>query len=224
MRAPPRLVVLAVAAAAVLLLAGMRAAISLHFQRSQLTHCASRCSALRQAAPPMLGAGDPRIYDSPLVTPAPPAPAPQSSGNASFHFSDARGVYHALRGFGDGGAAAPYVNVLFTRAGHLRSGDLHACEQLNHVVFGRVALTRLGRDGRDVVTRHVGGDVVRIPPHVPHLYAFETDALLTEAWRHPDGTPCPFQAWLYTPYRDRIPAASAEKRFADGGAEAAAVT
>jgi hypothetical protein len=102
--------------------------------------------------------------------------------------------------------------VLFTRAGHLRSGDVHRCEQLNHVVFGSLTLTQR-RGGRDVVSHHSGGDVLRIPPHVPHLYAFDADTLMTEAWRTPAGQPCAFQAWLYAPYRQRIPAASAEKRF-----------
>ncbi len=138
--------------------------------------------------------------------------------NASWRFEDARGVYEHRAGFAADTAdvAAPYVNVAFSRAGELRSGDLHDCEQLNHLVFGAATLTQRLR-GRDVVSRHAGGDVIAIPPHVPHLYHFTQDTLMTEAWRTPDGAPCAFRAWFYAPYRDRIPAASAQKRFtADG--------
>lgn len=109
------------------------------------------------------------------------------------------------------------MNLVFTRAGHLRSGDIHACEQLNHIVFGAATLTQL-RGGRDVVTRLAGGDVVRIPPHTPHLYEFTRDSLMTETWRTPSGEPCAFRAWLYGPYRARIPAATTDKRFVDGAA------
>ena len=66
------------------------------------------------------------------------------------------------------------------------------------------------------MTQLRGGDVVRIPPHVPHLYAFLSDSLMTETWRTPDGRPCEFGAWLYKPFRDRIPAATAVKSFVDG--------
>ena len=127
-------------------------------------------------------------------------------------------MYEHRAGF-PGSDTALYVNIIYTRAGHLRSGDVHTCEQLNHVVFGELTLTQRLR-GRDVVSRHAGGDVIRIPPHVPHLYFFDADTLLTEAWRTPSGAPCAFRAWLYAPYRARIPAASAEKRFVsvgDGG-------
>lgn len=127
----------------------------------------------------------------------------------SFRFEDARGAYER-RAFGPGGEL--YANLVFTRAGFLRSGDIHACEQLNHLVFGRATLTQLRR-GREVATQLRGGDVARIPPHVPHLYAFLEDSLMTEAWRRPDGTPCEFRAWLYKPFRDRIPPDTALKRF-----------
>ena len=69
-----------------------------------------------------------RIYDSPHVT---EAPAATSTGS----FQDARGSYDQ-RVYGDGENGTS-VNVVFTRKGHLRSGDLHACEQVNHLVWGR---------------------------------------------------------------------------------------
>ena len=184
------------------------------------------------ASPRPLRTGDPGIYSWPGVQPAPAAPP--HSGNGSLHFTDARGSYEQLRfdrGF--------YLNAVFTRQGHLRSGDLHKCEQLNHIVFGRARLTQLTAAGWEVVTEHAGGAVITIPPHVPHLYDFlvcasaappsalaagkcdqrgpsdgsqvnagvarghraQEDTLLTETWRAADGSPCPFEAWLYLPFR-----------------------
>ena len=32
------------------------------------------------------------------------------------------------------------VNVVYTHAGSLRSGDLHPCEQVNHIVWGRCGI------------------------------------------------------------------------------------
>jgi hypothetical protein len=166
-------------------------------------------------------AGDSSIYSSPLVTPAPENPLPLDAG--SFRFEDARGVYEhhvfgappAQKASADSGLLVeqPYVNLLFTTAGHKRSGDIHKCEQLNHILFGDVLLTRVLRKGSQVTTRHRGGDVIRVPPHVPHLYAYTSDTLMSETWRHADGRPCEFKAWFYKPLRDRIPAASADKRF-----------
>lgn len=166
--------------------------------------------------------GDPNVYTSPLVTPAPENPLPLDAG--SFRFEDARGVYEhhvfGVRPVRNETVAVsgllpmqPYVNLLFTISGHKRSGDIHKCEQLNHIVFGEALLTRVLRNGREVTTRHRGGDVLRVPPHTPHLYSYLSDTLMTETWRHADGRPCEFRAWFYAPLRDRIPAASAEKRF-----------
>lgn len=100
-------------------------------------------------------------------------------------------------------AQTMYVNVIFTTRGQMRSGDIHPCEQLNHIVFGRVTLTQLvgelpvdaarrpahrsahrpplpdtvpaRRDAgmREINQTFSGGDVVRIPAHVPHLYSYE---------------------------------------------------
>ena len=183
----------------------------------------------------------PRILQSPLVREAEPAPAATADSNAAAAFAgfkDARGSYSSLRfpsselgevgggsGDGDGGGGgggrgegveAPYVNVVFTRAGFKRSGDLHACEQLNGVLFGRAELTQVYKGGRSRKTVLRGGDQVRIPAFVPHLYDFVEDTLMTETWRNADGSPCPFKAWLYAPLRRLIPPASTNKTFAAG--------
>jgi len=158
------------------------------------------------------GASDSRsgaaIYDSPEVVLAPPAMLHRSGEK----FADARGEYVQLV-FNEEAKenVAPYVNVIFTRAGHLRSGDVHRCTQLNSVVFGAVELTTRSHDGNDKTQHYGQGEAIRIPPHTPHLYRFIQDTVLTEAWTQPDGSPCSFEAWLYKPFRDRISSASLER-------------
>jgi hypothetical protein len=62
---------------------------------------------------------------------------------------------------------------VYTRAGHLRSGDIHACEQLNHIVFGRGTLTQLrvslGSRAHTVLWRcsHATRPALFVMPHPP---------------------------------------------------------
>ncbi|GAB0490575.1 hypothetical protein MMPV_001812 [Pyropia vietnamensis] len=169
------------------------------------------------------GAGAEYIYASPLVR---PAPAPGLAETGDSELVDTRGSYqrHAF-GTNDGGAAGggtplPYVNVVYSRAGTLRSGDLHRCAQLNVLVTGAATLTRLVA-GDELVTSHQGGlppdSVVLIPPHVPHIWAFTADTVMTEAWLGDGGAQCAFQAWYYEPFRERVAAAM-------GGANATTAT
>eukprot|EP00756_Hemistasia_phaeocysticola_P049111 Hpha_TRINITY_DN23545_c0_g1::TRINITY_DN23545_c0_g1_i1::g.186386::m.186386 len=105
------------------------------------------------------------------------------------------------------------VNIVFTRKGYLRSGDLHRHAQINHIVSGRANLTlRDVQSGRDEWREVKAGETVRIPPHVPHLYSFPEDTLMTEHWLQENGLPARFEAWLYTPYRSRIPRRSLQRR------------
>ena len=187
--------------------------------------------------------GDPRVYDLASVTEA--APGPGEGGE--FRFEDARGAYERRefpldddgdrRGGGGGGASnanamgtttlvggrrrkrSLFVNLVFTRAGHLRSGDIHVCAQLNVVVAGRARLTTIpdARAGEEVVRELAAGDRAVIPPHVPHLYEFVEDTLMTEAWLDDDKTQCKFKAWLYEPLRKRIPKKTLERVVEDAG-------
>lgn len=197
--------------------------------------------------------GDPSIYDdAENVTPGKPSPA----GEGSFRFEDARGAYERREfpiatAAGAAGVAGReraggrheddgvvvsssasrtlYVNVLFTRAGHFRSGDIHRCHQVNQIVAGRARVTMVhagkqkaggrgwwswwrwwgpqGDDGHaEAVTELVTGDQIVISPHVPHLFEFVEDTLMTESWVHGENrTQCAFQAWFYQPLRRRIP-------------------
>jgi mannose-6-phosphate isomerase-like protein (cupin superfamily) len=88
-------------------------------------------------------------------------------------------------------------NVLFTKAGALRSGDLHPVAQFDVVLDGEAELTtRLGN--RDVVRKLKKNEFASIPPNVPHLFRFLKDTVMIEWW---DG---PFQAEYYKPYRDLV--------------------
>jgi hypothetical protein len=186
--------------------------------------------------------GDPRVYELASATEA--APGPGEGGE--FRFEDARGAYERREFLldddgvrrGGGGAHASgananamtvvggrrkkrsfWVNLVFTRAGHLRSGDIHKCAQLNVIIAGRARLTTIPdvRAGEEVVRELAAGDRVVIPPHVPHLYDFLDDTLMTEAWLDDDKTQCEFKAWLYEPLRKRIPKETLLERVDAGG-------
>jgi len=139
----------------------------------------------------------PAIYKSSLVQEV-SVEMPQGS------FTDNRGSYERHK-FGREGNHSIYTNLVYTRKGHMRSGDLHKCEQVNFMIWGRAKLTQLIR-GEERETMLHQGDVAVIPPHIPHLYFFEEDTLMTEIWRQKQThLPCSFKAWYYKPFRDRIP-------------------
>ena len=136
------------------------------------------------------------IYASKFVV---EAPRPSLSGSS--HFADARGTYE--RRCFLAGAREVCVNILFTRKGFYRSGDLHQDRQVNHIVAGALKLTqRIG--GIDVASIHRGPETVVLPAHTPHLYEFLEDTLMTEHWIDSRGQPAHFRAWLYLPYRSLI--------------------
>lgn len=104
---------------------------------------------------------------------------------------DIRGAVHNLRigGF--------RFNVLVSRSGVLRSGDVHPCRQFDMIFQGRVQVTTR-EEGRDVNRMYNSGDLVVIPPHIPHIFAFLDETVMAEWW---DGT---FDAHYYRPYRQRV--------------------
>jgi hypothetical protein len=153
------------------------------------------CPALLIFWPRLQPANTRAIYTSSDVVAAPP---PSLTGSS--HFNDARGSYER-RCFGAG--ASECVNVLFTRKGFRRSGDLHQDRQVNHIITGAVMLTqRIG--GMDLTTEHRSLETIVLPAHTPHLYYFLEDTLMTEYWVDEQGNLAEFKAWLYTPYRDLI--------------------
>ena len=149
-----------------------------------------------------------RFYNE-RVREAPPASLSSHQSNAQF--TDQRGSYLRFEPT-DKNENNLYVNVVFSKKGSKRSGDVHKCTQVNHVVFGRVSLTTtkkpfaVGEGERTI--EYFKDDVIRIQPHVPHIYEFKEDTIFTENWEHEDGSPCEFKAWLYEPFRSRISSAS----------------
>lgn len=88
-------------------------------------------------------------------------------------------------------------NLLYTRRGVFRSGDLHRTQQFDHILSGKVEVW-MREGGTDRKTIYGPGDSVTIPPGVPHLFRFLEDTVMAEWW---DG---PFETWYYRPYRDIV--------------------
>ena len=80
----------------------------------------------------------------------------------------------------------------------------------------RAILTRWVR-GSEVDVELVGGKTIVIGAHVPHLYEFLEDTLMTEVWRDPHTKlPCEYKSWYFKPFRDRIPAHTSKPQIVDG--------
>lgn len=90
-------------------------------------------------------------------------------------------------------------NILHTKSGAMRSGDIHPNTQHDFIFEGAVELWLLTPDGRTQKTLHYKGSYIRIPPFVPHIFNFVQDTIMAEWWE-PQG----FQAWFYTPYRNIV--------------------
>lgn len=106
-------------------------------------------------------------------------------------FSDARGTINRITLDG------VKVNLLSTKKGFMRSGDLHRNVQFDFIFSGKIELWQR-KDGKDVKTVHGPNSFISIPAGVPHLFKFLEDTVMAEWW---DG---PFEAWYYKPYRDII--------------------
>lgn len=107
-------------------------------------------------------------------------------------YIDGRGEIH---NFQIGGRR---LNLLHTKAGVMRSGDLHRDCQHDFVFSGAVEVWCLKKDGSTQKTIYREHQYIRIPPFVPHVFHFLEDTVLAEWW---DG---PFHAWFYEPYRQVV--------------------
>jgi|SRR3989344_7873002 len=106
-------------------------------------------------------------------------------------FEDARGFIQRIDTQGQ------RVNILFTKKGFMRSGDLHKNIQYDFVFNGKFELwTRIG--DTDVKKMYGPNEFIEIPPGTPHLFNFLEDTLMAEWWNGP------FDAWYYRPYRTII--------------------
>ena len=115
----------------------------------------------------------------------------QTDGLETPFFEDARGSIQRIT---SGGSK---INLLFTRAGYMRSGDLHKNTQLDFIFSGRVEVWRRVGE-RDEKTIYGPNEYLTLAPGVPHLFNFLEDTVMAEWW---DG---PFEAWYYRPYREII--------------------
>ncbi len=106
-------------------------------------------------------------------------------------YKDHRGEIHRLN------LGGVKFNVLFTKAGVMRSGDYHPNTQYDFILSGEMEIT-LRQDDKDVIVRKKAKELISIPPNVPLLFWSLTDTVMIEWW---DG---PFECKYYRPYRDLI--------------------
>lgn len=145
------------------------------------------------------------IFSSPLVS---AAPAPAMDLKFSTNFTDARGTYarvvfpslSSTSSSSSPSSSPPYTNVMLSKKGSYRSGDIHKCDQVNMIVSGQAMLTTVEKKIRRKRTLNPGG-VFTIAAGVPHLFYFPVDTIMTEHWVNPDGSLCEFRAWFYKPLR-----------------------
>jgi mannose-6-phosphate isomerase-like protein (cupin superfamily) len=97
------------------------------------------------------------------------------------------------------------TNILFTKAGYLRAGDLHPHDQFDFVLCGEVEITRK-EDLVELFCSIKPNEVLKIPAGQPHIFRSETDSLVIERWNGP------FECTYYKPYRDRVEAQMKEKK------------
>lgn len=134
-------------------------------------------------------AGDKSIYSDPGVIKGVTNPGALEKPV----FKDDRGEIHRLQ------FAGVKTNMIVTKAGFMRSGDLHPNTQFDQILSGLVELRTL-ENGITVKKVLRPNTFVVIGPNVPHLFHFLEDTVMMEWW---DG---PFEAWYYRPYRDIIDA------------------
>jgi hypothetical protein len=130
--------------------------------------------------------GDPTIVDSADIY------RPPSIGNLEQpSYQDERGEIRRIV------LAGAKVNVLHTRSGFLRSGDLHPNTQFDVLLSGEAELLTL-ENGEQITRKLIPNVFVAIRPYVPHLFRFTEDTVMLEWW---DG---PFECFYYRPFRAMI--------------------
>lgn len=81
-------------------------------------------------------------------------------------------------------------NVLFTKKGSKRSGDVHPCTQCDYVIVGSVKVTTRHTEfdddkkpfEKEKVEYYCTGEAITILGGVPHLFEFLEDTLMVEHW------------------------------------------
>ena len=135
--------------------------------------------------------GKQEILQSPNVRAAPPTvnqPVPVPS-----IYQDERGEIHNFR------VRNKRINLLYTRKGVMRSGDIHKNRQHDFVFSGKVQVQTLRSDGTSESQVYGPYSYVCIEPYVPHIFNFLEDTIIAEWWE-----PEPFEAWYYLPFREIV--------------------
>ncbi|KAK9817420.1 hypothetical protein WJX74_008934 [Apatococcus lobatus] len=149
---------------------------------------------------PAGGSGPISIFNQKTVTKAPSQSLNMDQveiGKAMSHY-DNRGDIHKFKLGKD-----VTINLMRTEPGTMRSGDLHNCTQMDLILSGRAILRRLDIfSGQELVREYGANDFILIPPRIPHIFEFLEENYMVEWWD------CPFEAWYYKPYRDRIQTAT----------------
>lgn len=108
-------------------------------------------------------------------------------------YRDDRGEIHNIL------AGNKRINVLHTKAGVMRSGDIHPNTQHDFVFEGEVEVWILEKNGTTSKRIYRAYEYIRVPPFTPHVFRFLKDSVIAEWWE-----PEPFEAWFYTPYREIV--------------------
>lgn len=97
------------------------------------------------------------------------------------------------------------LNILYTKQGVKRSGDIHANHQCDFIFSGTVEVWTLEKDGSTKTITYGPKQYIEIPPYVPHVFNFVEDTIMAEWWEgKDDGATSDFRAWFYKPYRSIV--------------------
>lgn len=111
------------------------------------------------------------------------------SNNSMKKFNeDVRGALYRVNvgGFG--------FNVVYTRAGGIRSGEIHPNNQFDFIIKGKFEIWTI--EGEKIVKRrYKENDFFVINKNTPHLFKCLEESIMLEWW---DG---PFEAEYYQPFR-----------------------
>lgn len=129
------------------------------------------------------------LRESPNVTKAPAT----FNQHVPSIYVDGRGEIHNIL------AGNKRINVLYTKAGVMRSGDIHANTQHDFVFEGSVEVWFLETNGTTIKQKYGAYQYICVPPYTPHVFHFLQDSVMSEWWE-----PEPFEAYFYTPYRQVV--------------------
>jgi hypothetical protein len=96
------------------------------------------------------------------------------------------------------------INILYTKKGVMRSGDIHANVQCDFVFAGSVEVWTLQKDGSTQKVPYGPRQYVEIPPYTPHIFHFVADTVMAEWWEGRGTASSEFRAWFYSPYRSLV--------------------